>query len=80
MKPSDHRCVVDVGRMRNQRSIIRHVQGGKPHHRGELVAAKDATGADQNPCGELYEADMLVEGRVLVENKAIGALAPRDVA
>ena len=27
-----------------------------------------------------YEADMLVEGRVLVENKAIRALTPRDEA
>ena len=28
--------------------------------------------------GEPYEADMLVEGRVLVENEAIRALAPGD--
>ena len=30
--------------------------------------------------GERYEADRLVEGRVLVENKPIRALAPRDQA
>ena len=30
--------------------------------------------------GERYEADRLAEGRVLVENKPIRALAPRDEA
>ena len=30
--------------------------------------------------GERYEADRLTEGRVLLENKPIRALAPRDEA
>ena len=41
--------------------------------RGVLVELKKRVVGD-------YEADMLVEGRVLVENKAIRALAPRDEA
>ena len=51
-------------------------RGGRGERRGKLFAAKEAKGADEDACGELYEADMLVEGRVLVEDEAIRVLAP----
>ena len=44
--------------------------------RRERFAATDAKGADETPAGELYQADRLVEGRVLVENTAVRGLAP----